>query len=93
MNDSAFAALPHHKLVAFEVARELLLTVRACHIRDANLRDQASRSSKSACLNTAEAMVSQCTPWSDSQEKSSAWVLYPVDVTSILSPRRLPLVT
>jgi four helix bundle protein len=54
MNDSAFAALPHHKLVAFEVARELLLAVRACHIRDATLRDQASRSSKSACLNTAE---------------------------------------
>ncbi len=54
MNDSAFAALPHHKLVAFEVARELLLAVRACHIRDSTLRDQASRSSKSACLNTAE---------------------------------------
>jgi four helix bundle protein len=40
--------------VAFEVARELLLAVRACHIRDANLRDQASRSSRSAALNTAE---------------------------------------
>jgi four helix bundle protein len=47
-------ALPHHKLVAFEVASELLLAVRACHIRDANLRDQASRSSRSAALNTAE---------------------------------------
>src|SRR5580698_4737545 len=54
MADSPFAALPHHKLVAFEVARELLLAVRACHIRDAKLRDEASRSSKSACLNIAE---------------------------------------
>ena len=54
MDDSLFAALPHHKLVAFDVARELLLAVRACHIRDAKLRDEASRSSKSACLNTAE---------------------------------------
>jgi four helix bundle protein len=50
MNDS----LPHHKLIAFGVATELLLAVRACHIRDATLRDQALRSSKSACLNTAE---------------------------------------
>ncbi len=46
--------LPHHRLIAFGVARELLLAVRACHIRDAKLRDEASRSSKSACLNTAE---------------------------------------
>src|SRR5579863_5193286 len=54
MNDSPFAALSHHKLIAFGVARELVLAVKACRIRDANLRDQASRSSKSACLNTAE---------------------------------------
>src|SRR5271156_555639 len=53
MNDS-FAALPHRKLVAFTVATELLLAVRDCHIRDAKLRDEALRSSKSACLNTAE---------------------------------------
>jgi four helix bundle protein len=46
--------LPHHKLIAFGVARDLLLAVRACHIRDAKLRDEALRSSKSACLNTAE---------------------------------------
>jgi four helix bundle protein len=41
-------------LIAFGVARELLLAVRACHIRDATLRDQALRSAKSSCLNTAE---------------------------------------
>jgi four helix bundle protein len=46
--------LPHHKLIAYEVAKELLVAVRACHVRDAGLGDQAMRSAKSACLNTAE---------------------------------------
>jgi four helix bundle protein len=46
--------LPHHKLVAFGVARSLLLAVMACRIRDAKLRDEALRSAKSACLNCAE---------------------------------------
>jgi four helix bundle protein len=53
MNET-IPALPHHRLIAFGVARDLLLAVRACHIRDAKLRDEALRSSKSACLNTAE---------------------------------------
>src|SRR5579863_3646313 len=53
MNDSPIV-LPHHRLIAFSVAKELLLAVRGCHIRDAKLRDEALRSSKSACLNTAE---------------------------------------
>ncbi len=51
-NDSP--VLPHHRLIAFSVAKELLLAVRDCHIRDAKLRDEALRSSKSACLTTAE---------------------------------------
>ncbi len=46
--------LPHHRLIAFGVARDFLLAVRACAIRDAKLRDEALRSAKSACLNTAE---------------------------------------
>ncbi len=46
--------LPHHRLIAYGVARELLLAVRAASIRDAKLRDEALRSAKSACLNTAE---------------------------------------
>jgi len=46
--------LPHHRLIAFEVAKELLLAVRGAHVRDAKLRDEALRSAKSACLNTAE---------------------------------------
>jgi four helix bundle protein len=46
--------LPHHKLIAFSVAKELLLSVLRCSIRDAKLRDEAVRSAKSACLNCAE---------------------------------------
>ena len=47
--------LPHHRLVAYAVATELLLAVRAADIRDPKLREQALRAAKSACLNTAEA--------------------------------------
>ena len=55
MNEIASTSvLPHHKLIAFGVACELLLAVRAAAIRDAKLRDEALRASKSACLNTAE---------------------------------------
>ena len=46
--------LPHHKLVAYGVAVELLGAVRSARIRDTHLRDQAMRSAKSACLNAAE---------------------------------------
>jgi len=46
--------LPHHKLIAFGVAKDLLLAVRAAAIRDPKLRDEALRSAKSACLNCAE---------------------------------------
>lgn len=46
--------LPHHGLVAYRVALELLAAVRAAGIRDAGLRDQALRAAKSACLNIAE---------------------------------------
>jgi four helix bundle protein len=41
-------------LIAYEVAKELYVAVRACQVSDAVLRDQAMRSAKSACLNTAE---------------------------------------
>src|SRR5450631_2018752 len=46
--------LPHHKLVAYGVAVQLLRAVREARIRDAYLRDHAMRAAKSACLNTAE---------------------------------------
>ncbi len=47
-------SLPHHKLVAYGVAKELLVAVRETHVRDSGLRDQALRAAKSACLNCAE---------------------------------------
>jgi four helix bundle protein len=53
-NSLSSPVLPHHKLIAYSVARELLLAVLACRIRDAKLRDEAVRSAKSACLNCAE---------------------------------------
>src|SRR5512138_32863 len=55
MNDhNVTPVLPHHKLHAFGFARELLLAVLRCSVRDAKLRDEAVRSAKSACLNCAE---------------------------------------
>jgi four helix bundle protein len=46
--------LPHHRLVAYGVAVELLLVIKEAGITDATLRDQAHRAAKSACTNTAE---------------------------------------
>ncbi len=47
-------SLPHHKLVAYQIACEFLLAVRAAGIRDPKLRDEALRSAQSAALNCAE---------------------------------------
>jgi|SRR5579859_961908 len=46
--------LPHHKLIAYEVAVQLLKAVGEARIRDPYLRDHAMRAAKAACLNTAE---------------------------------------
>ena len=51
---SILPRLPHHKLVAYTVARDLVVAVRAASIRGANLRDQALRAAQSAALNCAE---------------------------------------
>ena len=53
-NTTTRSVLPHHKLLAYHAAVELLLAVKAANIRDAKLRDEALRSAKSACLNSAE---------------------------------------
>ena len=45
----------HEKLIAWQVACELLRLVRQAGIRDPKLRDQAIRAAQSACLNIAEA--------------------------------------
>ena len=46
--------LPHHKLIAYGVAVELLLAIKAAHIRDTKLRDGAVRAAKGTCLDCAE---------------------------------------
>ena len=53
-NTTTRSVLPHHKLLAYGAAVELLVAVKAANIRDAKLRDEAMRSAKSACLNSAE---------------------------------------
>ena len=51
---TARSRLPHHKLLAYHAAVELLLAVKAANIRDSKLRDEATRAAKSTCLNAAE---------------------------------------
>jgi four helix bundle protein len=46
--------LPHHRLLAYGVALELLDAVLAARISDSKLRDEAERAAKGACLNLAE---------------------------------------
>ena len=45
--------LPHHSLVAFHVAVALLLAIKAAHIRDAKLRDEALRADKARAFTIA----------------------------------------
>jgi len=47
--------LPHHNLVAYQVALELIVAVKAANVKDAHCRDQAKRASGRAAMNTAEA--------------------------------------
>jgi hypothetical protein len=48
--------LPHHKLVAYDVALQMLAAVKAADIRDPKLRDQAE-----ACLRIADGLVALLT--------------------------------
>ena len=54
-NDTTIYSLPHHKLIAYRVACDLLVAVVQAQIRNRDLRDQALRAARSACLNIAEA--------------------------------------
>ena len=49
------SVLPHHRLVVYRKALELLAAVRAAQITDTKLRDEALRAAKGTCLNIAEA--------------------------------------
>ena len=50
--------LPFQKLDSYQVARELAQRVHQCKIRDAELRDQATRATKSAFLGLCEGLPS-----------------------------------
>jgi len=50
-----WTTLPHQKLIAYQVARQLVVCVRDAKITDSKLRDQAMRAAISVCLNIAEA--------------------------------------
>jgi four helix bundle protein len=51
-----WTTLPYQNLIAYQVARELVVIIREAKIADAKLRDQALRAATSACLNIAEAV-------------------------------------
>ena len=54
MNFHPHSFLPHHRLLAYGVALELLQAVLAARISDSKLRDEAERAAKGTCLNLAE---------------------------------------
>ena len=57
--DPQSQSLPHHKLIAYQLALELVKLVGAIRIRDAQLRQQARKSAASAALNSAEGAARQ----------------------------------
>jgi four helix bundle protein len=52
-------SFPHHKLIAYQLALELVKVVASIRIGDAQLRQQARKSAASAALNTAEGAARQ----------------------------------
>src|SRR5260370_1639527 len=52
----SWTTLPHQNLIAYQVARELVVVVREAKVTDSKLRDQALRAATSASLNIAEAV-------------------------------------
>ena len=52
-------SFPHHNLIAYGLALELVKLVAGTRIADAQLRQQARKSAASAALNTAEGAARQ----------------------------------
>src|SRR5262245_28914732 len=50
---------PHHKLIAYQLALELVKLIARIRIGDAQLRQQARKSAASAALNSAEGAARQ----------------------------------
>jgi len=57
--EASSSSLPHHRLIAYQVAIELVKLVGSFRIRDAQLRMQARKSAASAALNAAEGAARQ----------------------------------
>ena len=57
--ESQSQSLPHHKLIAYQLALELVKLIGGVRIRDAQLRQQARKSAASAALNSAEGAARQ----------------------------------
>ena len=57
------SSLPHHKLVAYGVAVELLTLVKAAQISDAKLRHEALRAAKSG--DALPGSAARCIPVAD----------------------------
>jgi four helix bundle protein len=51
--------LPHHRLIAYQLALELVKVVARTRIGEAHLRQQARKSAVSAALNAAEGAARQ----------------------------------
>ena len=54
--------LPFQRLNVYKVAKEIAVRVHAAKIGDVELRDQATRASKSAFLNLSEGLPSESSP-------------------------------
>jgi four helix bundle protein len=54
IHNASSSQLPHHSLIAYQVALQFLHAVLAAGIKDAKLRDEATRAAKGTCLNVAE---------------------------------------
>jgi four helix bundle protein len=54
--------MPFQKTDAYTVAKELAVAVQRAKIRDAELRDQATRAAKSAFLQVAEGLPNDSVP-------------------------------
>jgi four helix bundle protein len=52
-------SFPHHQLIAYQLALELVKLVARVRIGEAQLRQQARKSAASAALNTAEGAARQ----------------------------------
>ena len=52
-------SLPHHRLIGYQLALELVKLVANTRIADAQLRQQARKSAASAALNAAEGAARQ----------------------------------